>query len=858
VRPFLLLAAGTAFLALASASRPADAESHAATLVRLLDAPGRSHPLADGDGRIPVSVALPPFTEARSFGLLEVAPGVGTIRLAPGEVAAFAAAHPDLSLGVAPRSRPMLDVSAQWTRVGTFRTSTGGVTGKRVIVGVVDTGLDVRHPDFRTKDGHSRVAWLLAAGPPAGLHPDLEQQFGCTDPQQSPCAIYAAADLDHLITSGGDTPGDSEGHGTHVASIAAGNGGPSVNASPRFVGLAPEATLVVAAPSMTSGFSDPDILRGTRFVFDRAATMGLPAGCAGDPCRPGPCTDPKQCSPAPVVVNLSLGSDYGAHDGTSNLERGLLSLLGNDVPGRAIVVAAGNSGELVDPGDGSGPFGIHTEVHVDDDELVRVPMVAMSAVMDGQVFVWVAFRPGDDVAVGLEGPGRKTWVGLTGSGQQAGYQGGGDTGGVVNNLPQANGAITPDTNSAVVVFSGHWDNTSEFAVLLRGHGDASLWLTAQKDADQALFFERAVRQGTINVPASAPGLLAVGCTVNRLKWKPLDGQPVELGALGDDPQPVTDSACFFSADGPTPTGVPKPEINAPGAFVAAAMSTGADPRKNPGGLFDLAGCPQGSPYCALLDDQHAVAVGTSMSAPQVAGAVALLFDLDVQTNGTSTLTQSKVTRILQAGARHPRGHVPDRDQIGPGALDVEGARQSFLDSISSAAPVPAASWYTLSSAYARPDESWPVWGTVELRQSDGLVPTVDERRLALVLLQGGAVYQPLTQVRPGLWLFAVAGRAADLGSTITFDVRYAGVSLGETTLPVGRDVWVADDASTSAAGGGCSASSGARPGRGLAAFGALALATALGRRRRRGRAGMVESRGVADQHADVERRGSGR
>ncbi len=663
VRPGFLLASFSA-CALAAAS-PARAESLAPALVRLLASKGNPHPLADATGRIPLTVALPPGADAAALGLLQVAPGVGAIRLPPAEVAPFAAAHPGLALDVAPPLHALLDVSGTWTHVSEFHAATG-YYGQGVIVGIIDTGLDVRHPDFLTADGHTRVAWMLAAGPPAGLHPEQEAAFGCTDPKQTPCAVYAAVDLDAMIQAGSSALGDPEGHGTHVSSIAAGNGGPSVTKNPTFIGLAPEATLIVAAPTTTDAFVTSEILNAARFVFDRAEAVG-----------------------GPVVVNISLGTDYGSHDGTGSLETGLAAMVGDDQPGRAIVVAAGNSGALTVPAGGGDPQGIHTEAHVADGEEVRVPIAAGGA-MNGQGYVWITFRPGDDVDVGLEGPGGSTWVGLTGKGSEGSYQTGSGmaavTGVVVNNLPSADAELTAATNSAVVVFTGHWADQSEFAIHLRGAGDASLWITAQGDAAQGLFFEKGLRQGTIAVPASAPGLLAVGCTLNRVSWTPLGGTaPLVLGALGGDTDPVADGACYFSARGPTPFGVEKPELSAPGGFVGAAMSADADPRNaQPGaapGLFDLQGCPAGEPFCAVLDDYHALALGTSMSAPHVTGAVALLMEVD------PSLTQARVTEVLQAGARLSHGHLPDPDQLGPGSLDVEGARLALLASMS-APPAP--------------------------------------------------------------------------------------------------------------------------------------------------------------------------
>ena len=279
----------------------------------------------------------------------------------------------------------------------------------------------------------------------------------------------------------------------------------------------------------------------------------------------------------------------------------------------------------------------------------------------------------------------------------------------------------------------------------------------------------------------------------------------------------------------------KPELSAPGAFVAAAMSADADPRVNPGGIFDLGGCPPGEADCALLDNTHALAAGTSMSAPHVTGAAALLMELD------PTLTQARLTEVLQAGARLSQGHIPDPDQLGPGSLDVEGARQALLDTMDTpSAPSLSRSWYTLSSAYARPDPTWPVWGTVELRKGDGTPASgLDGTSLALSLQGGGTVYQPLTKVRQGLWRFAVAGRLADLGGTLVVSVTYGGVSLGQQTLPVGYDAWTASDPAIDATGAcSCTAAGGQAPERwpGWMAL-ALAAMTAVRGMRLRGRRG---------------------
>lgn len=771
--------AATLLAALSLTSIATADDAPARSLVRLLHRPEKPHPLADSSGRIAVNVRIPPGQDAKTLGLLPIGPGLGTIRLTPSEVEEFGKTHPDLALAVSPPLQPLLDVSGVWTHVNEFRVATGLGTGQGVVVGVVDTGIDVTHPDFRDEAGKSRIAWLLQGGrSPAGLHPELEDKFGCTDPKQTKCAVFSGADLDAMIAGQMllEVPTDLQGHGTHVTSIAAGNGGLMTGIPPKYIGLAPNATLVISSPSSADGFQDSDVLIGAQFIDERATALGMPA-----------------------VINLSLGGDFGPHDGSSVLEQGLAAIIGDDKPGRAIVAAAGNSGAMYQI-KGRGPFGIHTEAHITRGSEVRIPIATPKAT-NGDGFVWVTFRPEDEVSVGLNAPGGSTWVRLVEPGDEVGYDDDkGTTAAVVNRLVNGKTPITSNTNSAVVAFRGAWEKGS-FEIVLSGHGDAQLWVVGLGDVSpsrsEGLLFEKAVRQGTIAVPAAHPQILAVGCTLNRVQWDPLTTQPIELSSLGGELNPLPDSMCYFSAAGPTPFGVAKPEISAPGGFIAAAMSRDADPRNHPGGLFDNGGCPDGEP-CYVVDDYHAITSGSSMSSPHVAGAVALLFELD------KTLTQQRIINTLQAGARYPLGTVRHETQLGVGALDLEGARK-ILEDQQGAIEEPSIekSWWVLSSAYARPDLSWPVWGTVELRTAKGEVSTNIAGTDLELFVTGGVVISPLTKVRPGLFRFAVAGEPGAPGEKVIVDVRYGGRSI-ETPreLPIGIDVWRANG-TVDATSGGC-------------------------------------------------------
>lgn len=771
---------------------PARADVPAAAFVRRLGPARGALRLGDVDGRIPVLVRLPPGVDAAARGLVPVAPGLGAARLGPLDLERFAWDSPDLVATFAPPRRPLLDKSGKWTGAPAFRNATG-LDGTGVVMGIVDTGIDVAHADFRNADGSTRVAWLMLREPPRGLHAEMEQQYGCTA-TLTPCSILAAADIDALLaTPDADAvPRDPAGHGTHVASIAAGNGGLMGGGKPKYVGVAPGATMVVAAPAGAEGFSDPDILNAVRFVFDRAEVMGRSA-----------------------VVNVSLGSDYGPHDGTSSLEQGLAAMVGSFYPGRALVVAAGNSGDLYTLA-GRGPLGVHTEAYVPRSTPVRVPLAVAGLgqpIADGQGFVWITFRPGDVVSVGLQGPDGSEWIAPIPPGADEGYSGEDISAAVFNNVAGAAADISPRTNSAVVAWQGRWDASGTFAVLLEGQGTALLWATGAGDAapgnSLGLLFERGLRAGTIAVPASAPSLIAVGATLNRVAWKPWEpkacGEALALApcllavapGYGGMDEPEPDSVLYFSAAGPTATGLMKPDLVAPGGLVAAAMSRDADPRTHPASVFNAPGCPTAAP-CYVVDETHALHSGTSLAAPQVAGAVALLLERD------PTLTQPRIAELLQAGARHPAGLVPYDYQMGPGELDLRGTLQ-VLEQQSGAAlePDPARSYYVLSSPYARPDPDWPVQGTVELRRADGsAAASADGAELALVV-QGGTVRQRPTHVRAGLWRFEVGAPRRSGGGSVRVDVRYRGVSLGERVLPIAVDAWAATG-DVQPLGGGCS------------------------------------------------------
>jgi subtilisin family serine protease len=198
------------------------------------------------------------------------------------------------------------------------RSDSINMTGRGVVVGVVDWGADFAHPNFRTPDGRTR---LLALWDQRGVGSVDPEPFGYGTVHSAKAINRALATSDPYTTLGyhpadADSRGDGS-HGTHVLDIAAGNGlagGP--------IGMAPEAHLVFVHLA-SSGDDDPaelghsvTLLEAIDFILRTAAL-------------------------SPCAINISMGNLAGPHDGTTLVEQAFNDLL-VAAPGRAICQSTGN------------------------------------------------------------------------------------------------------------------------------------------------------------------------------------------------------------------------------------------------------------------------------------------------------------------------------------------------------------------------------------------------------------------------------------------------------------------------------------------------------------------------------------
>jgi subtilisin family serine protease len=700
-----------------------------------------------------------------------------------------------------PPLRPLMDRVSLRTGITAYRERTGNF-GAAAVVGVVDTGIDATHPAFLTSENHTRIAWLLDfSKAPLGLHPELEDEFGCTDPAQTPCAVLDSADIDAALsgTGRGFVPTDSVGHGTHVASLAMGND----TSSNTYVGAAPSATLVVVrvTTGADTGIADGDVITGARFVFDRAE-HGL-------------------SRPSPAVVNLSIGRDFGPHDGSSLLEEALAQLVGAEHPGRAIVVAAGDSGQAY-----SGASR-HARVTLNGGtRRVALRSLMSTQAAAGQVSIYLMARTfaAQPLKVGLAGPG-----GIAISKRAVGEEGAseGRAGARATIGPPPDGIIRrgpSGASAAALIVSGSWKGDDVFQIELEGAGVVDLWVQNEV-IGSTLWFESDLDEGLVMIPATHPRLLAVGATVNRTDWPSMNGSVRSAhGAPGD--------SCAFSSAGPNLNGTTKPELSAPGAFVIGAMSKDATPAMQ-GSIFAFGRGACDDLWCGVVDSHYAVLSGTSMSAAVVSGAAALLL------SGEPELDQERLALRLQAGVRLPSGTVDHDYRVGVGELnlDSEAAKVEGAEAASA-----AASFVSLAAGRLESSPGWTMDGLIALRSESG-APVDEPVESGLELSAHGAHLLGPWNVAPGLFQFGLAldpdpkqsmATTADLVVTWQANPIGSGSFSGQRVIPIERSAGSDRNSEPLGVHGGCSV---APPARGIVErMGSIWSAFAIFIFRRRSRA----------------------
>jgi subtilisin family serine protease len=476
------------------------------------------------------------------------------------------------------RSLPFIRVAEQYQGpAGNYSEN-----GSEALVAIVDAGIDVLHETFLDANGKSRVIGIWnqqddsqPASPPPGF------SFGRFHTQAQIAGYVAAKTVPASLK-------DAAGHGTHVASIAAGR---KVG---NFItgGVAPDAQLliVISKGDQPTGYSDAHVA-ALSFIDQMAESLKKP-----------------------VVVNLSQGMNAGAHDGKSALETAFDEFAnGGRKPGRVVVKSAGNE---------RGKRG-HSKLTVPQGGADKLGWKCPPQSSRVQIELW--WSSANKYKFQLRSP----------SGDLSDW--------VDRANPATKGAATkfqmnfverhPDNGDSllkIVVDNAYSATESEWkltiaAVQVPAQGDIHAWVERGGYAPTE-FTNHDSEEMTLSIPGTSHSVITVAA---------IDA---------NDPIMVGD----FSSYGPTRDNREKPDIAAPGVQVKAA--------------------------CRDTVNDVIVMDGTSMAAPHVTGAIALLLSKMVRAGGPIP-TASQIGAVLRQKTSNYSSRW-DRGQ-GYGVLDVSALLDAF-------------------------------------------------------------------------------------------------------------------------------------------------------------------------------------
>jgi subtilisin family serine protease len=458
--------------------------------------------------------------------------------------------------------------------------------GSGVIVGVVDFGCDFRHGNFCNADGTTRLLYLWdQTGDPTALSPGgfgYGREFDAARINQALQAPnpYQGLRYQPAVAS----------HGTHVLDIAAGNG--QATGDP---GVAPNADLIFVELNAVD-YEDEEsfgnsrrLLEAVDYIFEKAAALNRPC-----------------------VVNLSLGTHGGPHDGSTLAEQGLDELLG--VPGRAIVISAGNSRTT----------GGHARGAIAPGQArVLSWLLSPGDQTPNELEVW--YDGEDDLAVTLITPGNGRFgpvlPGRTVNLMQQNRR----VGRIIHRKGDSNnGDNQIDILLDAGLPAGAWQVELQAVAADRPPVRFHAWIE-RDDNGQSRFGNADVDPAyTIGSISCGERTIAVGS--------------YNAAVPGLDISP-------FSSEGPTRREVRKPEVSAPGHGIIAAKA------RSQGGTQKW---------------------GTSMAAPHVAGVVALL----MQAAGR-TLSNNEIRAAVIGSARANPPVAPGGDSVyGQGRISAAAAVQA--------------------------------------------------------------------------------------------------------------------------------------------------------------------------------------
>lgn len=457
--------------------------------------------------------------------------------------------------------------------------------GEGVLVAILDSGIDYVNWDFRNADGSTRIYAIWdqtisgIGNPPEGYN-----RGTLFTGEEINAALAAGTEGERLQL----VPSmDNSGHGTAVAGIAAGNGQES---GTLVRGVASRSELLIVklgVPGETGFPRTTELMEALNFAVDVAVARNMP-----------------------LAVNISIGNTYGAHNGTSLLERFIDEI--SNVGRTSICIGTGNEGTAAG----------HVSGELENGETDRIAFAVQSRQNAFSIQIWKRYE--DEVSVSIQLP----------------------SGEVIGPIDERLGTQRLQAKNTEILL--YYGEPSPYSVLQEIYLDFlprnmyvtegvwEIWLSAEKIVVGAYEMwmpsESALNRGTGFLFPTENLTFTIPSTAERV---------ITVGAY----DALTGTYAPFSGRGELLTrGAAKPDLVAPGVGI---VTTGLN-----GGTTNVS--------------------GTSFATPFVTGSAALLMEWGIIKQNDSFLYGEKVKAYLRRGAQALPGFAEHPNPVtGYGALCVE-------------------------------------------------------------------------------------------------------------------------------------------------------------------------------------------